>query len=108
MIIGIILNLICYLIIFICFSWDKLYYIITKNGNNSNLYFIYVVHNKCFVHNSYTCGCHLELRDEDNSFIIKKFVLLYKVCSNPFIKYNKKRKSQGDLISEILNDDHIY
>jgi len=75
------LNSIGYIIIFMLFSWDKIYYVMKKEGNDSNKYFKITVYKKCFKHNSLTCGCRLEVSDEDNQEIIKKFIIFYKYCS---------------------------
>jgi len=75
------LNTIDYLVIFILFSWDKVYFIVKKEGDNPNKYFKITVYKKCLVHNSLTCGCRLEVSDEDNKEIIKKFIKFYKYCS---------------------------
>lgn len=96
-------NSICYLTFFVFFSWDKIYYIIKRQGNDPNTYFIYEKNEKCFVHNSYTCGCKLKKKKEDNSTTMEKYILFYKFCSTVFnfeggkLKYIKT-SSKLDLI----------
>ncbi|OUM63410.1 hypothetical protein PIROE2DRAFT_10070, partial [Piromyces sp. E2] len=67
---GILLNTICYMVIFLAFSWDKIYYVVTHNGNNYCKYFIWDMKEKCIIHKSYTCGCHLENSKENTYFSI--------------------------------------
>ncbi|ORX56024.1 hypothetical protein BCR36DRAFT_281085, partial [Piromyces finnis] len=79
-------NSICYLTFFIFFSWDKVYYIMKKQGDNTSVYFIVYEKNEiCFIHNSYTCGCKLKKRKENDENTIEKYILFYKFCSTLFI-----------------------
>ncbi|OUM56276.1 hypothetical protein PIROE2DRAFT_19184 [Piromyces sp. E2] len=86
------LNSIGYLILFILFSWDKVYYIFKKQGNDPRKYFIIKKYKKCVIHNSFTCGCQLEESDENLEPIIKKYILFYKFCSTFLIINHGKLK----------------
>ncbi|KAL6596852.1 hypothetical protein U3516DRAFT_671521 [Neocallimastix sp. 'constans'] len=83
-----ILNSICYIIIFILFSWDKIYFIIKKDGNNPLNYFIYIKHKECNIHHSCNCGCNTNLSKEDYRMNVEKYINIYKICSKIFIKFN--------------------
>jgi len=103
-----ILNSICYVIMFLLFSWDKIYYILINEGNNPNKYFIYNEYEKCTIHNSITCGCKLETKKQDNSAFILKYINFYKFCSTIFeFKDGRFRLiNKNSKISVItLNDD---
>ncbi|KAG4085267.1 hypothetical protein H8356DRAFT_1298496 [Neocallimastix lanati (nom. inval.)] len=77
-----ILNSICYSAFFILLSWDKVYYIIKKESNNPNKYFLIEKYEKCSIHNSLTCGCQLNRIDKDNTVSIKKYINFYKLCTS--------------------------
>lgn len=86
------INIIVYLIVFILFIWEKIYYISRKEGNNTKKYFSFTRYNKCIIHNSYKCGCVLEEKENDYTFIIEKFILFYSYCTTPFEIKNGKIK----------------
>ncbi|ORX49040.1 hypothetical protein BCR36DRAFT_413035 [Piromyces finnis] len=75
------LNTICYFSIFITFSWDKIYYILKKQGNDSTHYFIFERHEFCSKHNSNICGCKINLSKENICNNIDNYIILYKMCS---------------------------
>ncbi|OUM59806.1 hypothetical protein PIROE2DRAFT_14574 [Piromyces sp. E2] len=77
----IILNSICYLTFFLLFSWNKVYYIIRNKDIDSHLYFKYVKHDMCMIHNSYTCACEFDDSNENNHQVIKNYIIFYKICS---------------------------
>jgi len=83
------------------FSWEKIYYIAKKEGDNINIYFIFKRYEKCLIHNTYNCDCILEEKKRDHTLIIHKFLLLYKYCSTPFIIKNGNTRSFSK--KEILN-----
>lgn len=70
----------CYFIIFILFSWDKIFYIFKKDGNNSNNYFIYKRHELCSKHNSNSCGCRYNISKENLNIYSDKYIRLYNEC----------------------------
>ncbi|ORX47929.1 hypothetical protein BCR36DRAFT_294518, partial [Piromyces finnis] len=92
-----ILNGICYLTIIILFSWDKIYYIITKKGNNSEYYF-YSLKMDDFpsLQKLYYCGYTKNERE-----VIKRYIDFYKYTSqiikitNGRVKYIKKRNKNS-------------
>lgn len=92
---------------FIFFSWDKIYYIFKKKGNDPTLYFIYSRKEKCFVHNSFTCGCKLKSKKENLKPIIEKYIKFYKFCSTVFIiekgkiKYIKLQSKVNIIMEEL-------
>jgi len=85
-------NSITYLIVFILFSWDKVYYIIRKEGNEKYNYFRITKYKKCPVHNSYKCGCKFYSDEDRINILIKNYILVYKRCSLLFIVTNGKIK----------------
>ncbi|KAG4095661.1 hypothetical protein H8356DRAFT_944737 [Neocallimastix lanati (nom. inval.)] len=99
-----ILNNIGYFIIFILFSWDKIYYILKKEGDDCNIYFRFRKHEKCAIHNSYTCWCDHERSKKDIRPSIKRYIDFYKFCSlvitiiDGKIKYIKM-KTKTDLLN---------
>jgi len=84
-IIGIILNSICNIVIFILFSWDKIYYIFKKEGNNQYVYFIYKRHEECLKHKSTHCGCKLNMTNEEIEISINNYIDIYKYVQ-PYLK----------------------
>jgi len=82
--------MICYLILFFLFSFDKVFYIARKEGNNPNKYFIFKIdeYNKDLVSRVYDDD--LKNKQKNNHHIILKYIYLYKFCSKVF-KTNKKR-----------------
>ncbi|ORX45341.1 hypothetical protein BCR36DRAFT_358228, partial [Piromyces finnis] len=68
-------NTIAYLVIFIMFSWDKIYYISIKEGNNTNVYFLFKRYKKCLIHHSYKCGCILNEKECNHTLVINKYLL---------------------------------
>ncbi|ORX58410.1 hypothetical protein BCR36DRAFT_343580 [Piromyces finnis] len=85
-----ILNSVSVLVIFILFSWDKLYYILKSEGNIQRNYFRVTKYNRCILHNSRYCGCRLEKSDENIDIIIKRYIQYYKYCSTILIMKNGK------------------
>ncbi|ORY28851.1 hypothetical protein LY90DRAFT_674031 [Neocallimastix californiae] len=79
------LNMLCYFIIFIIFSWDKIYYVFKKDCDNPNVYFIYKRHELCGLHNSDCCGCKLNISKEDYLSITQRYFDFYTVCSSIFM-----------------------
>jgi len=75
---------------FICFSWDKIYYVITKRGNDVKNYFLFRRHDLCKIHNSYTCGCKLNIPKDEQIQQIRKSIDIYKACSTLYIISHKK------------------
>ena len=61
-------------------------------GNDPNTYFLFKRHEKCLIHDSYTCGCILEQTKEDLISTIYKFIDYYKFCSTLFVIENGKVK----------------
>jgi len=80
------LNMIAYLVIFILFSWDKIYYILRKEGNNIKHY------EKCILHDSYKCGCVLLEKKRNQSTIVSKYLQFYKYSTKLLDPKNKKIK----------------
>jgi len=86
-----ILNSMCYLTLFIGLSWDKVYYIYKKKGNDPKIYFkISKRYKKCFVHKTYNCGCTLEEDNDNLESDIEKYIFFYKFCSLLFVKEGGK------------------
>ncbi|ORX57678.1 hypothetical protein BCR36DRAFT_459391 [Piromyces finnis] len=88
------LNSICYIICFILFSWNIIFYII-KNGNKTNYkdYFVYVDHDEKLCKNAFICS--YEIIDdfkEKNNPIIKDYINFYKICSRTFEISGRKLK----------------
>ncbi|OUM66937.1 hypothetical protein PIROE2DRAFT_5797 [Piromyces sp. E2] len=89
------------LIILIMFTWDKIYLICTKRGNDSYMYFKFINYKKCPIHNSFICGCPIEKSNRHSKALADKYILFYRHCSNLFsisngriryINLNKKLK----------------
>ena len=99
-IIETILNSISSIGIFLLFSWDKVYYIIKKEGNNPMVYFIYKRHEECLKHKSTYCGCKLNMIKEHIEMSIRNYIDIYKTCSTLFeivdgkVKFIKLRENQ--------------
>ncbi|KAG4092818.1 hypothetical protein H8356DRAFT_950126 [Neocallimastix lanati (nom. inval.)] len=83
-----------YLMIFILFSMDNIYYIIKKKGDDYYSFFVYPNKKLCILHHSYTCGCVLEKKsNEDTSDEnIEEFISFYLFCSDILINYNGRIK----------------
>jgi len=93
--------MIAYFIVFVIFSWDKIYYIVIKKGNDTNTYFLIKHYEKCIIHNSYKCGCILKEKFRDQSSIINKYLKFYKYCTEFYdIGDNKIKKFK---INDIIN-----
>jgi len=91
------------MVILVLYSWNKIYYIIRKKGNDPNNYFYSLKINKCCIHNSYTCDCN---KTDCEKEIIDKYINLYKYCSNIIIYSNGKlrfikKQSKNQLIFTI-------
>lgn len=84
---NIIFNTICYLTMFILLSWDKIYYIMKKEGNNSTIYFIYIKHDICEIHHSHCCGCKLNLTKENIKVNTDNYINIYNFCSKFTLKF---------------------
>lgn len=67
------------------FTWDKIFYIFKKKGNNPKYYFYSIKLEKCLIHNSYICDCIKTKSEYDN---ILKYIELYKYCSKIIIYNN--------------------
>jgi len=80
--------------IFILFSMDNIYYIIKKKGDDYYSFFVYPNKKLCILHHSYTCGCVLEKKsNEDTSDEnIEEFISFYLFCSDILINYNGRIK----------------
>ncbi|ORX56016.1 hypothetical protein BCR36DRAFT_467070, partial [Piromyces finnis] len=102
------LNSLCYFILFLLFSWDKVYYILKNKGNDAKNYFIFNSRDKCVIHNSYTCECKNNSKESIDINIISKYIYIYKLSSRIIylhkgnVKFDKY-KSKMTLIS-ISND----
>jgi len=90
-------NSLCYFSIFICFSWDKIYYVITKKGNDVKNYFILKRHELCGIHNSNICGCKLDMPMDEQIQKIQQSIDIYKTCSTLYIISRKKLQRFGSL-----------
>lgn len=86
------LNSICYIIVFLLFSWDKFYYILKKESNNAINYFVLKNFEICPLHNSYNCGCQLENKKDETIPVIQKYIDFYKFCSAIVEVQDKKIK----------------
>jgi len=82
---------------FICFSWDKIFYVITKRGNDVKKYFLFKRHDLCNIHNSYTCGCKLDIPMDEQIHIIRQSIDIYKVCSTLYMISRKNIQSYETL-----------
>ncbi|ORX46842.1 hypothetical protein BCR36DRAFT_356203 [Piromyces finnis] len=86
-------NSIGYFIIYILFSWDKVYYIMKKEGNVTFNYFVYARRtNECAIHHSTICTCKRDSTyiNEELILLNKKALEFYSVCSTVFeVKNNK-------------------
>jgi len=94
---DLIFNSLCYFCMFICFSWDKIYYVIRKKGNDVKNYFLFKKHDLCNIHNSYTCGCKLNIPKEEQIQQIQQSIDIYKACSTLYIISHKKFRRFGTL-----------
>jgi len=72
------------------FSWDKIFYIYKKAGNNPCNYFILQRHESCLIHNSTTCGCKLNIPDNEKFIVFNKRIEIYNICSTFIEIVNKK------------------
>ncbi|ORX79566.1 hypothetical protein BCR32DRAFT_269397 [Anaeromyces robustus] len=73
------MNGICYFIIYILYTWDKVYYIIKGKGNDPEKYFYSVKrHEECVYHKSCYCNCTNTTINYD---IVIKYINFYKYCS---------------------------
>jgi len=76
---------------------------------DSNIYFKYVKHDKCTIHDSYTCACKFDDDDENDNYpIIKNYITFYKICSKIFEIDNGKIiyidvKSKMTIIDKLYN-----
>jgi len=92
------------------FSWDKAYYVMKKQGNVYSKYFKLTVYKKCLMHNLLTCGCRLEVSNENNDEIIEKFIKFYKYCSLMIIyrdgkvTYMNSKSKLSILNSKFINN----
>jgi len=82
------LNSLCYLILYIIFLWDKIYFTIKNEGNNELKYFICRRHEKCPIHRSTTCECNLEISKEELMINSKRLINLYKISTKVFVIIN--------------------
>ncbi|ORX63531.1 hypothetical protein BCR32DRAFT_273406 [Anaeromyces robustus] len=81
-------NSLCFIVTFVLLSWNKIYYICKKQGDDSTLYFIYKNHDLCSIHNSTYCGCKLKNMSKDELLInIDKYIEIYKICSDFFEQF---------------------
>jgi len=85
----IITNMICYFILFILFSFDKVFYIARNEGNNPDNYFIFKrrEYNSNFLIKVYKDEFEVKTKNE---YIILKYIYLYRFCSK-FFTINKKK-----------------
>jgi len=74
---------------YILLTYDKIYYVIKKRGDDPNTYFIYKKHQLCTTHNSNTCGCKLNETKDSIKYNIEKYIYLYN-SSNISLLFNKK------------------
>jgi len=85
-------NGICYLLIFILYTWDKFYYIINNKGNKSTYYFNSKIQKECSIHKSYACKCN---RINFNEEMIENYINFYKYCSKIVTISNGRIKFVG-------------
>ncbi|ORX64425.1 hypothetical protein BCR32DRAFT_273116 [Anaeromyces robustus] len=78
----VLLNTICYLTVFILFSWDKVYYILKNQGDDPTIYFIYEKHELCTIHQSTSCGCKLNISKDILLVKITQSINYYTLCSS--------------------------
>ncbi|KAL6596849.1 hypothetical protein U3516DRAFT_565114 [Neocallimastix sp. 'constans'] len=83
------INTIAYITLFLLLSWDKIYYIIKKKGNDPTVYFIYKRHELCLTHNSNRCGCKLTISKELLLNNIEQYINIYKKSSKFVLKEDK-------------------
>ena len=79
---NVITNGICYLLIYILYSWDKIYYILNSRGDNPETYFNSIRREECLLHKSYYCGC---IKSDTEYEIVQKYLEFYKLCSKVII-----------------------
>jgi len=84
------LNSVGYLIVFIIFSWEIIYYAIKSDNYNPQNYFILKRHDKCMVHQSTTCPCTLNLSEKEFYIAIRHSIDFYKISSSFFEIVDKK------------------
>jgi len=99
------LNSIGFFVLFLCYSWDKVYYIVKKAGNDPRVYFKLKKYKKCFKHNTFTCGCKLDQDNENLLPAMEKYILFYQFCSVIFTKVDGKvkyinMKSKTNIVNE--------
>jgi len=84
----------CYITLLVLFIWDRVYYILKKQGMEYDKYFVTVHIEKCLVHKSYTCGCNSY---KINPAVTMNFINFYKFSSkiisikNGKIQYHSKK-----------------
>ncbi|OUM59930.1 hypothetical protein PIROE2DRAFT_63457 [Piromyces sp. E2] len=105
------LNLLGYFVLFLCCSWDKIYYVMKNTGNDPRVYFKLKKYKKCFKHNTYTCGCKLDQDEENPVPAMKKYIIFYKFCSEIFEVTNGKIKyismnSKTNVVNEQNNNNN--
>ncbi|ORX43920.1 hypothetical protein BCR36DRAFT_399767 [Piromyces finnis] len=83
-------NIICYFLVFIIFSWDKIYYVFKKEANDPSKYFILKVHIPCRKHNSTCCGCGLSIQRQEFLQLIRKSIDFYRIYSSFFEIIDRK------------------
>jgi len=99
-----IISSIVYLICFTLISFDNVYYIIKKEGNNVNKYFQYGKRNR--NNESSVALGHDIKEDKCNEYKIRNYINFYKYCSKIFefnrgkVKYIGK-SSKFDLFDDI-------
>jgi len=89
---------------FICFSWDKIYYVITKRGNDVKKYYLFRRHDLCNIHNSNSCGCKLDISMDEQIEKIQQSIDIYKACSTLYILSHKKLHKLFGTLSKL---DHL-
>ncbi|ORX44484.1 hypothetical protein BCR36DRAFT_359576 [Piromyces finnis] len=87
-----IINEICYLIMLILYSWDKVYYISKNKGNMPKYYFYHVKRSLCNIHCSYLCECNRNNAVYYNEDEVEKYINFYKYCSVIIVFSNGKFK----------------
>ncbi|KAG4088500.1 hypothetical protein H8356DRAFT_1280889 [Neocallimastix lanati (nom. inval.)] len=84
-------NSICYLMIFFLFIWEKVYYILRQEDNNTHNYFIAEKLEKCIIHRSFSCECNKNYSEESDE-IVSKYLDFYKYCTQIFLFKNGNLK----------------
>ncbi|ORX53833.1 hypothetical protein BCR36DRAFT_21462, partial [Piromyces finnis] len=94
------LNYMCYVIMFLFHSWDKIYYInIKKCGNDPKCYFLLTETEVCLIHRANDCKCNLKIAKNNRNMLSDYYIQYYNYSK---IINNKRRDDSVLLLSSNI------